>query len=48
VEPKQAADAEHGEESEQHGRRRHAGNVKAEMDGPEQAAEDVIEDKGEQ
>jgi hypothetical protein len=48
MQAKKAADSEHGKETEQHRRRRHAGNVKAEMDGSEQAAEYVIEDQGEQ
>src|SRR5487761_1768571 len=48
MKPKKAADAEHGEESEQHRRRRYAGNVKAEMDGSQHAAEYVVENQGEQ
>ena len=43
VEAEQAADAEHGEEAEQHRGRRHTGDVEAEVDGAKQAAEDVVE-----
>jgi hypothetical protein len=48
MESKKAADAEHGEEAEQHGGGGHTGNVKTEVDGSKQAAEDVIEDQREQ
>jgi hypothetical protein len=48
MEAKKAPNAEHGEEAEQHGGWGHAGNVKSEVDGSKQAAEDVIEDQSEQ
>ena len=48
MESKKTADAEHGKEAEQHGGWGHAGDVKSEMDGSKEAAEDVIEDQREQ
>src|SRR5713101_1357338 len=48
VEPEKAAHTEHGDEAEQHGRGRHSGDVEAQVDGPEEAAEDVVDDQGEQ
>src|SRR5712692_2263090 len=48
VEPEQATDSEHGDEAEQHGRRRHAGDVEADVYGAKKAAEDVVDDQGEQ
>jgi hypothetical protein len=48
VEADQAADAEHGDKAEQHRGRRHSGDVKAEVDRPQHAAEDVVDDQGQQ
>ena len=43
-----AADAEHGDEAEQNGRRRNAAEVEAEVDRVQDPAEQVVEDQGEQ
>jgi hypothetical protein len=48
VQAEQPAHAEHGDEPQQDGRRRHAADVESQMESPEQAAEDVVDDQGEQ
>jgi hypothetical protein len=48
VKAEQTAHAEHGDEPEQHRGRGNPGDVKSQVDGAQQAAEDVVHDQGEQ
>src|ERR1700674_4124421 len=48
VEAEQTPDSKHRDEAEQHRGRGHAGDVKTNVDGPQQAAEDVVDDQGKQ
>jgi hypothetical protein len=48
VQAEQSAHAEHGDETEQDGGRRHAADVETEVERAEQAAEYVVDDQGEQ
>jgi hypothetical protein len=48
VQAEQAARAEHGQEPEQEWRRRHTGDVEAQVQRAQQAAEDVVDDQGQQ
>src|SRR5579864_520102 len=48
VQPEQAAHPEHGDEPEQQRCWRDPGDVEAQVNGPEEPAEDVVDDQGEQ